>query len=112
MCRARGGHGFRRVPPPQRLAGPLHVHDYEDGISYVLDGALTFQVGSDVRETPAGESVALPRLVPHRFWNAGSEPARVLDVVTPGGLVRYYEELAGVVNAADAMNQVSAMEAR
>lgn len=97
---------------PGRLAGPLHVHDNEDAISYVLAGQLTFQVGGGVTEALAGESVALPRRVSHTFWNAGSEPARALDVVTPGGLENYYEELAGIVDTADAMDRVATMEAR
>jgi mannose-6-phosphate isomerase-like protein (cupin superfamily) len=92
------------------LSGPLHVHDNEDGISYVVSGKLIFQVGDDLLETAAGETVLLPRDVPHTFWNPGPEPARALDVVTPGGLENYYARL-GSISPAAAMEQLAAMEA-
>lgn len=95
---------------PACLSGPLHVHEREDGISYVLEGELTFQVGDDAFRASAGESVALPRRVPHTFWNVGPSHARALDVVTPGGLEHYYEELARVAGAPDVMDRVAAME--
>jgi uncharacterized cupin superfamily protein len=97
---------------PGCLSGPLHVHAYEDGISYVLEGELSFQVGDSLFRASPGERVALPRGVPHTFWNAGRDPARALDVVTPGGLEHYYEELAHVAGALDVMDRLAAMEER
>jgi hypothetical protein len=31
------------------------------------------------------------------MWNAGTEPATVLEILTPGGLEAYFEELAPVL---------------
>jgi quercetin dioxygenase-like cupin family protein len=95
---------------PGCLSGPLHVHDKEDGISYVLEGQLTFQVGDEISLASAGEVVQMPRGVCHTFWNAGPAPARALDIVTPGGLENYYEELARIAQAPDAMDQLAWME--
>lgn len=92
------------------LSGPLHVHDKEDGVSYVLEGRLTFQVGDEISTASAGEVVQLPRGVRHTFWNAGPAPAKALDIVTPGGLEHYYEELAGIAEAPDVMDRLAAME--
>ena len=97
---------------PGCLSGPLHVHEHEDAISYVLEGELTFQIGDDEVRAATGESVELPRRVRHTFWNAGPGHARALDVVTPGGLENYYEELARVVDAPDVMDRIAAMEER
>ena len=46
------------------------------------------------------------------FPAIGPDPARALDVVTPGGLERYYEELSLAARAADTMDRVAAMEER
>lgn len=97
---------------PGCLSGPLHVHEQEDAVSYVLEGELTFQVGEQTVRASTGESVALPRRIPHTFWNMGPGHARALDVVTPGGLERYYDELARVVDAPDVMDRIAAMGER
>jgi uncharacterized cupin superfamily protein len=97
---------------PGCLSGPLHVHENEDAVSYVLQGCLTFQVGEKLVRASAGDSVVLPRRVPHTFWNSGPEHARALDVVTPGGLEHYYEELARAAAAPDVMERIAAMEER
>jgi len=35
--------------------------------------------------------------VPHAFWNAGDDPARLLEVITPGGFEDYFTALAEVL---------------
>jgi mannose-6-phosphate isomerase-like protein (cupin superfamily) len=82
---------------PRTLAGPSHVHEHEDEYSYVLEGEVGFEIGDDVRSARAGELVEKPRGVPHAFWNATDEPARVLEVIAPGGFERYFGELAGLI---------------
>lgn len=32
----------------------------------------------------------------HAFWNAGDEPARILEVISPAGFERFFEELADI----------------
>ena len=46
-----------------------------------------------------GKTIMLvkPRGIPHAMWNGGAEPARVLEVLSPGGLEDYFEELAPVL---------------
>jgi quercetin dioxygenase-like cupin family protein len=98
---------------PRCLSGPLHVHDREDAVSYVLEGCLTFQVDDEVIAAPAGSVVMQPRGVRHTFWNAGADTARALDVVTPGGLERFYENTAAAVaGAPDALDRVASMQPR
>ena len=52
------------------------------------------QIGDEVEEAGPGELVAKPRGIPHAFWNAGDEPARLLELISPAGFERYFEELA------------------
>jgi quercetin dioxygenase-like cupin family protein len=104
---------FEAELAPHCLSGPLHVHDREDAVSYVLEGCLTFQVGDDVIAAPAGSAVIQPRGVRHTFWNVGANTARALDVVTPGGLERFYEDVAAAVGGApDALDRVASMQDR
>jgi len=79
--------------PPRTLVKP-HNHSREDEYTVVLDGTVGARVGDRVVEAGAGASMVKPRGIPHAMWNAGPEPARVLEVLSPGGLEEYFEELA------------------
>jgi hypothetical protein len=69
---------------PQGHGSPLHIHRREDEWFYVMEGTLTFWVGGEVIEAPAGAFVYGPRDVPHTFLVSSSE-ARFLLVTEPGG---------------------------
>ena len=84
---------------PNTLAAPPHTHRDEDEISYVLEGDLTIQVGEQLIQAPVGTLVVKPRGIQHCFWNAGSAPARLLEMITPAGLEQYFEELASLVSS-------------
>jgi quercetin dioxygenase-like cupin family protein len=68
---------------PRGAGSPLHVHHREDEWFYVIEGELTFWVGGDVIDAPAGSFVYGPRDIPHTFVVA-SEEARFLLVTEPG----------------------------
>jgi mannose-6-phosphate isomerase-like protein (cupin superfamily) len=68
--------------PGRRIAG-LHLHRSDDEAWIVLEGTLGFRVGEQEREVPVGESLLVTRGTPHSYWNATSEPARYLLVMTP-----------------------------
>jgi oxalate decarboxylase/phosphoglucose isomerase-like protein (cupin superfamily) len=48
-----------------------------------------------------GELVVKPRGVAHAFWNAGTEPLRFLELISPGGFEEYFFGLAAPFNARD-----------
>lgn len=74
---------------PRGAGSPLHVHHREDEWFYVLDGQLTFWVGGEVVNAPAGSFVYGPRDVPHTFIVA-SEQARFLLVTEPAGFDGFF----------------------
>jgi quercetin dioxygenase-like cupin family protein len=80
--------------PPRALGAPLHTHANEDEYSYVLEGRVGVQLGDEELEAGPGELVFKPRGVPHAFWNAGDEPAVVLETISPGGFEQYFADLA------------------
>jgi mannose-6-phosphate isomerase-like protein (cupin superfamily) len=46
---------------------PLHVHEREDELFYVLEGEMDVYVGNEVFKVGAGECLFLPKLKPHTF---------------------------------------------
>jgi quercetin dioxygenase-like cupin family protein len=83
--------------PPRTLVKP-HMHTREDEFTLVLDGTVGARLGdTTIEEIPAGSWLIKPRDIPHAIWNVGTEPARILEVVRPGGLERYFEQVAPVL---------------
>jgi Cupin domain len=58
----------------------------------VLEGELTCAVGNETVVASASSYVLKPRGIPHALYNAGTEPVRVLEVLTPGGFETYFDE--------------------
>ena len=87
---------------PRALAAPLHRHTREDEYSYVLEGRMGALLGDGVLVAGPGDLVFKPRNQWHTFWNAGDEPTRILEIISPAGFERFFEELVdmgGVLNA-------------
>ncbi|MCF6523631.1 cupin domain-containing protein [Streptomyces sp. JJ36] len=83
---------------PGRLIPP-HMHTHEDEFSYVLQGRVGARVGDQEATAGPGSYLVKPRGIPHTFWNAGPEPARILEIISPGGFERYFAELGDVVES-------------
>jgi mannose-6-phosphate isomerase-like protein (cupin superfamily) len=97
------GGGFSLVEhpmPPRALAAPLHRHSREDEYSFVLEGRLGALLGDEVVYGEPGDLIFKPRGQWHTFWNAGTEPARILEVISPAGFERYFEELVELLEQA------------
>lgn len=81
---------------PRTLAAPLHTHSNEDEFSHVLEGRIGAQIGEETIDAGPGDTIAKPRGVPHAFWNAGDQPARVLEIISPAGIEAYFVEAASL----------------
>jgi quercetin dioxygenase-like cupin family protein len=98
----RTGGAFSLVEhplPPRALGAPLHTHHNEDEYSFVLQGRFGVQLGDDTLEAGPGDLLFKPRGVAHAFWNAGDEPARLLELISPAGFEHYFRELAPLLAA-------------
>ena len=103
---AASGGGFSLVEHPmgpRALAAPLHLHTREDEYSYVVKGWMGALLGDDVVYAEEGDYVYKPRNQWHTFWNAGDEPAYILEIISPAGFEQYFAELVdlGGSRAAD-----------
>lgn len=81
------------------LASPMHIHSREDGWWYILEGRFAGRVGDETVEAEPGWLVRAPRGIPHTYWNPGPGPARYLELFSPGGLERYFEQVATLLAA-------------
>src|SRR4051794_2068407 len=79
--------------PARALAAPLHRHNREDEYSYILEGRMGALLGDEVVVAQAGDLVFKPRGQWHTFWNAGDEPARILEIISPAGFEKFFQEL-------------------
>jgi quercetin dioxygenase-like cupin family protein len=75
---------------------PPHVHTLEDEYSIVLEGEIGFR--SEDREVVlgAGGYIIKPRGEVHAMWNAGSTPARMIEVISPAGFEGFFRELTAM----------------
>jgi mannose-6-phosphate isomerase-like protein (cupin superfamily) len=87
---------------PRALAAPLHLHTREDEYSFVLQGRMGALLGDDVVEAGPGELVFKPRNQWHTFWNAADEPCRILEIISPAGFERFFQELVDIGGVAQA----------
>ena len=56
-------------------------------------GAL---LGDEVLEAGPGDLVFKPRNQWHTFWNAGDEPCRILEIISPAGFEGFFRELVAL----------------
>jgi len=63
---------------------PLHVHPIQDEWFYIIEGEYLFQVGNEKYNMIAGDTIFLPRNVPHAFLQR-TDTGRVLVSYLPAG---------------------------
>jgi len=77
---------------------PPHVHRLEDEISIVLEGEIGFRSNDQEVVLGAGGYVVKPRNEVHAMWNAGSTPARMIEVISPAGFEGFFRELTAMTS--------------
>jgi mannose-6-phosphate isomerase-like protein (cupin superfamily) len=96
---ADSGGGFSLVEhpmAPRRLAAPMHRHANEDEYSFVLEGRVGAKLGDEVVYGEVGDLIFKPRNQWHTFWNAGDEPARILEIISPAGFEQFFAEIVAL----------------
>ncbi|MCK7517510.1 MAG: cupin domain-containing protein [Ignavibacteriales bacterium] len=75
---------FEQTSLSQGKGTPLHIHNAQDEIFYVLEGAYYFQVGEEKYNLNIGDSIFLPRKVAHA-WTQVSEKGKMTVILQPAG---------------------------
>lgn len=86
---------------PRALAAPVHRHSREDEYSYILEGRVGALLGDEEVFAEVGYLIFKPRAQWHTFWNAGDAPARILEIISPGGLDELFRELGAMDSESD-----------
>lgn len=85
-------------PFPVGALVPPHIHTREDEFSIVTEGEIGFRSGDTEVVLGAGGYIVKPRHELHTMWNAGSTPARMIEVITPAGFEHFFWGLADVLD--------------
>lgn len=75
---------FEQTSLSQGKGTPMHIHHYQDEVFYVTEGAYYFQVGEEKFKLAKGDSIFLPRKIPHA-WTQVSETGKMTVVLQPAG---------------------------
>jgi mannose-6-phosphate isomerase-like protein (cupin superfamily) len=71
---------------------PIHVHAMDDETIYIIEGELTAIVEGQPRRLTSGESIFLPRGIPHQLVNTSGTPSRYILIGTPALFDRFVKE--------------------
>lgn len=81
---------FEQTSLSQGKGTPLHIHNSQDEVFYVVEGAYYFQVGEEKYNLGVGDSIFLPRKVAHA-WTQVSEKGKMNVTLQPaGGLENFF----------------------
>lgn len=72
---------------------PPHIHTREDEFSIVVEGEIGFRSEDQEVVLSAGGYIVKPRNQVHAMWNAGTTPARMIEVISPAGFENFFREL-------------------
>ena len=76
---------------------PRHLHYDQDEWIYVIDGEIALEVGNRAFRAGAGESVFIPRKVPHVWSAVGHPPGKIINVYQPAGrMEEFFREILKV----------------
>jgi hypothetical protein len=86
--------------PP--AAVPLGLSAELGGSALSLGVESGLKLGDEHIEADPGDLVHKPRGQWHTFWNAGDEPCRILEIISPAGFERFFAELVDLGGVAQA----------
>lgn len=76
-----------------------HLHTREDEYSIVTAGEIGFRSGEREVVLGPGGYITKPRGELHAMWNAGSVPARMIEIISPAGFENFFRDVADMAGA-------------
>jgi quercetin dioxygenase-like cupin family protein len=71
---------------------PPHLHRTEDEMFYVVAGTVEFALPTGTTVVEKGTLIHVPKGTIHGFRNASDAAAKLMDIHTPGGFEKFFEE--------------------
>ncbi|AXC10087.1 putative conserved protein, contains double-stranded beta-helix domain [Acidisarcina polymorpha] len=71
---------------------PIHVHANDDETLFIMEGEMKALIAGEEQTIKAGESVFLPRGIPHQLMNTSGLPAHYMLLCTPSGFEGFLAE--------------------
>jgi len=103
-----GTHALLETVQGPGAEPPLHVHEREDETFFILEGNVSVWVGGQVHHLAAGESIFLPRGIPHTF-RIKSPVARGLNFISPAGFEQWFVQLGTPADSLDLAPELQPM---
>jgi quercetin dioxygenase-like cupin family protein len=95
-----GGYAlFEQTSLSPKRGTPLHVHPLQDETFYVVEGTYKFKVGDELFDLETGDSIFLPKNVPHA-WTQMSGKGKMVVLFQPAGKMEaFFVALAAFTTA-------------
>ena len=86
---------------------PPHIHTREDEFSIVIEGEIGFRSGDQEVVLGPGGYIVKPRNEVHAMWNAGTVPARMIEIIAPAGFEEFFRSITDLTEHGEpSMEQV------
>lgn len=82
----------------EKAGPPLHVHMEQDEIFFIVEGEYLFQVGDDKYNLKAGDTIFLPRTIPHTFLQL-TDKGKMFFLFQPSGKMEDFFRAIGNLKA-------------
>lgn len=69
----------------------MHVHPFQDEWFYVIEGQYLFQVGDDKYNLSPGDTIFLPRNVPHAFLQLEERGKMIVSYLPAGKMESFFK---------------------
>jgi quercetin dioxygenase-like cupin family protein len=98
-----GGSSYALIEGSHPVGEPRirdHVHTRHEESFVVLEGQYEVRLGDEIILALRGDYVFIPRGTPHTYRNAGPEPARLLNILSPSDGMQLLSDLGSLTGTA------------
>jgi mannose-6-phosphate isomerase-like protein (cupin superfamily) len=99
------GGAFTIIEEVDPLDTPLHVHENENELWYILEGEHIIRIGDAEFRARPGDTVFGPRGVPHAQGRVKPRTGRFLAFFAPAGFEGFFRELAEAERTGSSMSE-------
>ncbi len=89
----------------QKVGPPLHIHFHQDEIFYVAEGEYIFQLDKERFTLKAGDTIFLPRNIPHT-WVQVTEKGRLIYFLQPAGKMEEYFQAVNKIKGVPSTEEI------